>query len=111
MSDVLPVKEYETLEIAKFKQPKDIKSLKKNHVAFSGSPRKHPYDAYKVVLISDPFSRNNYFYEFKINDIAYVEELPNLSTMEDEIVPMVRIWVRKNSVAVRCIPFLVADVQ
>lgn len=111
MSDALPVKEYETLEITKFKRPKDIKSLRKNHVAFSGSPRKHPYDAYKVVLISDPYSRNNHYYEFKINDIAFVEELPNLSTLEDEIIPMVRIWVRKNSVAVRCIPFLVTDVQ
>ncbi len=111
MSDTLPVKEYETLEITKFKRPKDFKSLKENHVAFTGSPRKHPYDAFKVVLISDPYSLNNHYYEIKINDIAFVEELPNLSTLEEEIIPMVRIWVRKNSVAVRCIPFLVADLQ
>lgn len=111
MSDTLPVKEYDTLEITKFKRPKDIESLKKNHVAFTGSPRKHPYDAHKVVLISDPYSRNNHYYEFQINDIAFVEELANISTMEEEIIPMVRIWVRKNSVAVRCIPFLVADLQ
>jgi inorganic pyrophosphatase len=111
MSDALPVKEYDTLEITKFKRPKDIESLKKNHVAFTGSPRKHPYDPHKVVLVSDPYSRNNHYYEFKINDIAFVEELANLSTMEEEIIPMVRIWVRKNSVAVRCIPFLVADLQ
>jgi len=111
MSDTLPAKEYETLEIAKFKRPKDFESLRESHVAFTGSPRKHPYDAYKVVLISDPYSRNNHYYEFKINDIAFVEELPNLSTMEEEIIPMVRIWIRKNSVAVRCIPFVVTDVQ
>ena len=111
MSDTLPVKEYDTLEITKFKRPKDIESLKKNHVAFTGSPRKHPYDAHKVVLVSDPYSGNNHYYEFQINDIAFVEELANLSTMEEEIIPMVRIWVRKNSVAVRCIPFLVADLQ
>lgn len=111
MSDTLPVKEYDTLEITKFKRPKDIESLKKNHVAFTGSPRKHPYDAHKVVLVSDPHSGNNHYYEFQINDIAFVEELANLSTMEEEIIPMVRIWVRKNSVAVRCIPFLVADLQ
>ena len=111
MSDVLPVKEFDTLEITKFKRPKDFKSLKESHVAFTGSPRKHPYDAYKVVLISDPYSRSNHYYEFTINDIAFVEELPNLSTLEEEIIPMIRIWVRKNSFAVRCIPFLVADVQ
>lgn len=111
MSDTLPVKEYDTLEITKFKRPKDIKRLKESHVAFTGSPRKHPYDAYKVVLIADPYSRSNSYYEFQINDIAFVEELPNLSTMEEEIIPMVRIWVRKNSIAVHCIPFLVADVQ
>jgi hypothetical protein len=111
MSDTLPVKEYDTLELTKFERPKDFKSLKKDHVAFTGSPRKHPYDAFKVVLISDPYSRNNHYYEFQINDIAFVEELPNLSTMEEEIIPMVRIWLRKNSVAVRCIPFLVADLR
>lgn len=105
------IKEYETLEITKFKRPKDVKSLKKDHVAFSGSPRKHPYDAFKVILVSDPFSRSNFYYEFQLDDIAFVEELPNLATTDDEVIPMVRIWVRKNSVGIRCIPFLVTDLM
>lgn len=109
MGDALSIKEYEPLEITKFKRAKDIKSLKKNHVAFTGSPRKHPYDAFKVVLVSDPYSRNNLYYEFKMDDIAFVEEMPNLGTMEEEVIPMVRVWIRKNSIGVRCTPFLVAD--
>jgi len=111
MNNSLSIKEYETFEITKFKRPDDLRHLKKNHVAFSGSPRKHPYDAFRVVLVSDPYSRNNFYYEFQIDDIAYVEELPNLATMEDEVIPMVRIWVRKSSMAIRCIPFIVADVM
>jgi hypothetical protein len=109
MSTCLSIKEYEPLEITKFKAPKDIDSLRKKHVAFTGSPRKHPYDAFKFVLISDPYGGNNHYYEFQIDDIAFVEELPHMATVDDEVIPMVCVWVRKNSVAIRCIPFLVAD--
>lgn len=111
MSTTLSIKAYEPLEITKFKQPKDIKNLKNKYVAFNGSPRQHPYDAFKVVLVSDPYSRNNYYYEFQMDDIVYVEELPHMATIEDEIIPMVRIWVKKNSVGIRCTPFLVADLS
>lgn len=109
MSKCLSIKEYEPLEITKFKAPKDIKSLRKKHVAFTGSPRNHPYDAFRIVLISDPYSGNNHYYEFLIDDIGFVEELPHMATVDDEVIPMVRVWVQKNSVAVRCIPFMVAD--
>ncbi len=111
MTTSLLIKETQTLEITKYKRPKDVKNLKKTHVAFSGSPRKHPYDANKIILVSDPFSRNNHYYEFKTDDISFVEELPNIVNMDDEVIPVVRIWVRKRSIGIRCTPFWVEDLM
>lgn len=111
MDNSLLSKDIQTLEITKYKRPKNIANLKKTHVAFTGSPRKHPYDAYKIVLVSDPFSRNNHYYEFNTDDISYVEELANIVNMDDEVIPMARIWVRKRSVGIRCIPFWVEDLM
>ena len=77
MDTALLIKEIQTLEIAKYKKHKDNKRIMATHVAFSGSPRKHPYDANKIVLVADPFSQNNQYYEFNIDAIAYVEGLPS----------------------------------
>jgi hypothetical protein len=96
-------------EIQTYKRPKDIKSLRATHVAFSGSPQRHPYDPKKVILVADPYSTNNFFYEFNKDDIAYVDELPSIVNLEGETVTMVRIWVKKMSIAMRCSPFIVED--
>lgn len=109
MNMPLLIKNSEHLEIAKFKRPKDMRQLRQNHVAFSGSPRKHPHDPYRVVLVVDPLSGNTFYYEFSVDDIAYVEELPNLVTADEEVIPNVRVWVRKGSIAIRSTPFWVED--
>lgn len=111
MDTSLLIKDSQTLAVIKYKPPKDIKNLNETHVAFSGSPRKHPYDAHKIVLVSDPFSRNNHYYEFKTDDISYVEELPNIVNADNEVIPVVRIWVRKKSIGIRCTPFWVEDLM
>ena len=80
-------------------------------MAFSGSPQKHPYDPQKAILVADPFSTGTFYFEFKKEDITYVEELPNLVNQEGEAIPMTRIWVKKMSVGVRCTPFLVEDTR
>jgi len=97
-------------EIQAYKKPSNIKNLHKSFVSFSGSPQKHPYDSEKVILVADPFSSNTYYYEFKADDISYVEELPNIATIADEIITMVRIWVKKKSIGVRCAPFIIDDI-
>lgn len=109
MTTSLLVKATEKMEITAFKRPKDIDRLKQTHVAFTGSPRKHPYDKQKVVLLADPYSRHTYYYEFRTDDIAFVQELPNIVDMNDEVVAMVRIWVRKGSVGLRSTPFWVEE--
>ena len=96
-------------EIQAYKKPKDLHALRQTHVCFSGSPQKHPYDSNKVIIIADPFSTNNLYYEFKKDDISYVEELPNLVDLEGSAIAVVRVWVKKMSVAVRCSPFVVED--
>ena len=101
--------ESEKFEIQRYKKPKSIKLLRQSHVAFSGSPRKHPYDTDRVILITDPYSSVTSYYEFKTKDISYVEELVNLVDINGETVPMVRIWVKKKSVAARTSLFVVDD--
>jgi inorganic pyrophosphatase len=73
-------------QIQAYKKPKNIRLMRKTHVSFSGSPKKHPYDPEQVILVADPFSTNNLFYEFTKEDISYVEELPNLVNQDGEIV-------------------------
>jgi inorganic pyrophosphatase len=81
----------------------------KGHVAFSGAPKKHPYDKEKIILILDPWSSHTMFYEFRIADIAHVDELPQMVTASGESLTMVRIWVKKGSFGVRYEPFVVED--
>ena len=99
------------LEIQTYKRPKDIKALRETHVAFAGSPQRHPYDSDKVILIADPYSTNTHYYEFNKDDLSFLEELPSIVNTEGETVNVVRIWVKKMSVAVCCTPFMVADTE
>ena len=98
-------------QIQAYKKPKNIHMLKNTHVPFSGSPKKHPYDSDRVILVADPFSTNTLFYEFNKDDISYLEELPNLVNLEGETITMVRVWVKKMSMGIRCSPFIVEDTR
>jgi inorganic pyrophosphatase len=92
------------------KKPKDFEDLRKLYVAFSGAPLKHPYDAKKVILVVDPYSGNAFYYEFRIEDILFFEELPNIVNQEGESLTMARLWVKKKTVGIRCTPFIVEDI-
>jgi inorganic pyrophosphatase len=96
-------------EIQTYRRPKDRKALRSTHVAFSGSPQRHPYDREKIILVADPYSTHNFFYEFYKADIAYVEELPNIVNVDGETITMVRVWIQKMSIGMRCAPFIVGD--
>ena len=99
--------ETKEFELQVYQRPKDEQLLRNTHVPFSGAPQKHPYDHDKVILVTDPYSTNTYYYEFKTEDISFVEELTNIVNMDGEVVPMARVWVKKKSIAVRCSPFVV----
>ncbi|MBN1799175.1 MAG: hypothetical protein JW822_11405 [Spirochaetales bacterium] len=93
-------------KIIKYSTHKDYMKL---GVAFSGAPKKHPFDKEKLILISDPFSTHTLFYEFTVSDILHVDELPHLVTESGDSVSTVRIWVRKGSLGVKYEPFVVED--
>ena len=105
------LKKAEKFEIEKYQKPKDPKILVGSHMPYSGSPHKHPYDKKKMILVVDPYYTPAFYYEFNKNDIAYIEELPNLVNLDGEVCSMVRIWVKKMSIAVRSTPFVVGDMQ
>jgi hypothetical protein len=95
-------------EIDTYRIPPDFMA---NHVSFTGTPEKHPHDDNKIILITDPFSKNISYYEFLAVDIKGVEELPSLVTTEGKSVAMYRLWVRKGSVGIRSTPFIVEDIE
>ena len=93
-------------ELTAYKRPKNLRAT---HIPFTGSPRKHLFDDEKVLLVTDAFSSLAAYYEFRTEDISYVEELANLVDPDGETAPMVRIWVKKKSVGLRSFPFLVDE--
>ncbi len=103
------LQETKKFEIQTYEKPKDFSMLRDSHIAFSGAPRKHPYDPDKVILIVDPYSTNTFYYEFRAGDIAYVEELPSMVNLEGKSITMVRLWIKKMSIGVRCTPFIVQE--
>ncbi len=98
-------------EIQVHKMPRNTKTLLKTHVPFSGTPRKHPYDSEKVILVSDPYSTQPFYWEFSKSDISHLEELPNVVAADGQTYTKARIWVKKMSIAVRSTPFVVADTR
>ncbi|MBI5846271.1 MAG: inorganic pyrophosphatase Ppa [Deltaproteobacteria bacterium] len=83
--------------------------LKKTHVPFSGTPKKHPTDDARMVLLPDPLSSVVTYYEFAASDVEYVERLPNVVALSGENCVMVRLWVKKGCVALRSTCFVVAE--
>jgi len=105
------LKKSEKFEIERYQKPKDSKKLAGTHIPYSGSPFKHPLDPEKMILVVDPYFTSTFYYEFKKADISFVEELQNLVNVNGDIFVMARIWVKKLSIAVRCTPFIIGDIE
>jgi inorganic pyrophosphatase len=103
------LQEAQPFGIQAYKVPKDTKDLMQTHVSFSGSPQKHPHEDGRIILVADPYSNNTFYYEFEIRDVHYMEKLPSLVNVHGETITMFRIWVKKKSIGLRCIPFVVGD--
>jgi hypothetical protein len=80
-----------------------------NSVAFTGVPRKHPYDPDKFMLFGDPLGSNPNIVEFKMSDIVKVEQLPSPVTKAGESLFLVRVWVRQGALAMQYQPFEVNE--
>ena len=98
----------DNLELQKY-----VRSLefdKKNCCSFYDSPKKHPHEKNRVILVTDPFSEHTFYYEFNMEDILSLEEQPSITNLEGESVSMVRLWVKKKSIGLQCTPFVVGNV-
>jgi inorganic pyrophosphatase len=80
-----------------------------NAVRFVGTPKKHPYDEGKCLLVSNPLEGETVITEFRIEDIARVEEAVASVNERGEGVELVAVWVRKGSIGIRYEPFEVDD--
>lgn len=98
-------------ELQAYRRPVAQHRIADTHIAYSGSPFKHPHDPDKVILVADPFSQNTFYYEFNRDDIALAEDLPSIVNQDNESLSMVRLWVKKGALAVHCTPFRVADTR
>ena len=74
-------------------------------VGFTGSPRKHPYDDGKVILITDPPDGESAILEFRASDVLGAQDLPSPVTEAGESYRIVRLWVRRGAVGLRYEPF------
>ena len=77
----------------------------KNAIPFTGYPQTHPSEKDKLLLVYDPFGINPALMEFKIEDILFVEDIPQPVTESGEGIPLVKIWVRKGARGVLLEPF------
>jgi inorganic pyrophosphatase len=77
--------------------------------AFTGVPRKHPYDEGKLILFTEVLSESPRMVEFRLADVVLAEDLPSPVSESGEGIPLMRIWIRKGSLAVQYDPFEVAD--
>ncbi len=99
--DTLPL-----FEITKYKSKVDYT---KKAISFTGSPRKHPYDQEKLLLVSNPFTSDTVFFEFRIEDVLHYDDLPGIATDNGENLLMVRLWINKGSLGLKYEPFEVDD--
>ncbi|MBU0937267.1 MAG: hypothetical protein KKI09_04135 [Spirochaetes bacterium] len=78
-------------------------------VSFIGSPRKHPYDDSKIILIMEESTSDSAILEFRTADVLGAQEMPSPVNAEGESYSLVRLWVRRKAVGIRYEPFEVDE--
>lgn len=93
-------------EIARFRRNADYAQ---RGIPFQGTPRKHPYDSERVILIPAPFVAPGQFFDFRFDDVLHIEQQPNIVSTGGDNLEVVRMWVRRGAPAVLMHPFHVAE--
>jgi hypothetical protein len=81
----------------------------KNALPFSGYPRQHPSEKDKLILVYDPLGPTPTVMEFRLDDLLFVEEVPQAVTENGEGIPLVRLWIRRGAHGVIMEPFEVNE--
>lgn len=87
------------------------KDFEKKAIAFCGVPRKHPYDSKKIIVVIEPLSSQALFYEFRLDDILHIDDLPSISLEKGQNLRMVKVWVSKGSYGIRYESFKVENLN
>lgn len=103
------IRHLEALPVSEVIRYDTTKRYLKETVCFAGTPRKHPYDREKLILITSPFNANTWFFEFRINDIMHAEDQPSIVTESGENIRMVNLWIKKGSFALKIHAFEVNE--
>jgi hypothetical protein len=78
-------------------------------IVFVGTPRKHPYDEAKLLLILEPEGLSPAIYEFRIADVLSAEDQAS-PVMENGLsYPVVKLWVQRGSIGIKYVPFEVNE--
>ena len=81
----------------------------KNGIAFTGYPQQHPTEKNKLILVHEPLGESPAVLEFKIDDILFVEDLPQAVTEKGEGIPLVKLWIRRGAHGMLLEPFEVDE--
>ena len=93
----------EQFNIDKLRHP----DFKEEYTSFEGSPKRHPSNENILLLVTNPFDDNKQFYEFNLDTVSAVEEIGTLSSEDSHSAYLVRIWVKKGTMAVKSETFIV----
>jgi hypothetical protein len=77
----------------------------KNGVSLTGYPQQHPTDKNKLILVYDPLGMYPAILEFRMDDILFVEDVPQAVTEQGEGIPLVKLWMRKGARGMLLEPF------
>jgi len=77
----------------------------KESFSFTGYPQQHPTDKNKLILVYEPLGENPALLEFKIDDILYVEDVPQAVTEKGEGIPLAKLWIRQGARGMLLEPF------
>jgi len=81
----------------------------KNGVPFTGYPQQHPTEKSKLLLVYDPLGKSPAVLEFKLDDIVYVEEVPQAVTEKGEGIPLIKLYLRRGARGMFLEPFEVDE--
>ena len=85
------------------------KGHSKNAVPFTGYPQQHPTEKNKLILVYDPLGKSPAVLEFKLDDILYVEEVPQAVNEKGEGIPLIKLWIRRGARGMFLEPFEVDE--
>ncbi|MDH5560841.1 MAG: hypothetical protein OEY59_08305 [Deltaproteobacteria bacterium] len=88
---------------------KDPDKLEEEAVAYAGQVKQHKSDPGKIFLRVDPLSSHGLLLEFNTGDIVFAEDVNTVTNKNGTACRIIKIWVKKGSIAIKLLPFVVSD--